>query len=825
MKKYNKHDYINLLIIIISFFIFLFIILKDNNSVYGSMLDYITQHYMVPEYFRTLFYDTKDIIPSFAFNLGMGQNIFNFSYYGLLSPIILLSYLLPSINMSSYIMISSIIIVIISIVLFYKLISFHFENRKIRFITTFIFMTAAPLILHSHRHIMFMNYIPFLLMGLFGVQKYVNENKKILLIISAVLIILTSYFFSIPALLVLFLYSIYLYLQKNKNINKKELITFIFKEALVFIIPVLITAFFLLPTFKAILNSRFETASESGILSNLIPELSFGNLLYSSYSLGLTAILILAISSAIITKRKELKFLAIIFIIITFFPIIDYLLNGFMYLNAKVYIPFLPLAILLIGNLLQEILNKKINIKKLLIVTIILSILGCVSYTKYDIFLIDIIFSLIVIIASVKLKKEYFLFLLIVPGIITCYYVNKDDNLATKEIIDNQYNKSLKEIINETTQDNNLSRVAEASNIFYNSNNVINPKEYKTTMYSSLTNKYFRNFYWNEFNNENPNRNDSIFENTNNVLYNLYSGNKYFISNENENIIGYEKIKSIGNYNLYKNDSAFSIGYTSSNLMSLEEYKKLSYPYNVEALMNYIIVDKEVETNYNTNIKEIEIEKDNYTLDLDKETAYNIKTKQSYKNKILIIRFDMNYTESCSVGDTYITINDISNKLTCRGWKYHNKNYTFEYVLSSNDEINNLQITLSKGKHDISNIKVYELDYNYVKNINESHSDFIIDKEETKGDIIKGSINAKEDGYFSLSIPYDEGFTILVDGKKQDYELVNTSFIGFEIEKGNHDIIIEYEAPLLKEGKIVSIVGIIIFASVLLIEQKRSKIK
>ena len=543
MKKYNKHDYINLLIIIISFFIFLFIILKDNNSVYGSMLDYITQHYMVPEYFRTLFYDTKDIIPSFAFNLGMGQNIFNFSYYGLLSPIILLSYLLPSINMSSYIMISSIIIVIISIVLFYKLISFHFENRKIRFITTFIFMTAAPLILHSHRHIMFMNYIPFLLMGLFGVQKYVNENKKILLIISAVLIILTSYFFSIPALLVLFLYSIYLYLQKNKNIKKKELITFIFKEVLIFIIPVLITAFFLLPTFKAILNSRFETASESGILSNLIPELSFGNLLYSSYSLGLTAILILAISSAILTKRKELKFLAIIFIIITFFPIIDYLLNGFMYLNAKVYIPFLPLAILLIGNLLQEILNKKINIKKLLIVTIILSILGCISYTKYDIFLIDIIFSLIVIIASVKLKKEYFLLLLIIPGIITCYYVNKDDNLATKEIIDNQYSENLTEIINETTQDNNLYRVAESSNIFYNSNNVRNTKEYKTTMYSSLTNKYFRNFYWNEFNNENPNRNDSIFENTNNVLYNLYSGNKYFISNEDENIIGYAVIE------------------------------------------------------------------------------------------------------------------------------------------------------------------------------------------------------------------------------------------------------------------------------------------
>ena len=46
-----------------------------------------------------LFYDTKDLFPNFAANLGAGENIYNFSYYGLYSPIILFSYLLPFVQL------------------------------------------------------------------------------------------------------------------------------------------------------------------------------------------------------------------------------------------------------------------------------------------------------------------------------------------------------------------------------------------------------------------------------------------------------------------------------------------------------------------------------------------------------------------------------------------------------------------------------------------------------------------------------------------------------------------------------------------------------
>ena len=67
MKKYNKFDYLSIFIITFSFFVVFFLILKGNNVMYGSSLDYANHHYLLPDYFRKLFYETKDLFPSWAF--------------------------------------------------------------------------------------------------------------------------------------------------------------------------------------------------------------------------------------------------------------------------------------------------------------------------------------------------------------------------------------------------------------------------------------------------------------------------------------------------------------------------------------------------------------------------------------------------------------------------------------------------------------------------------------------------------------------------------------------------------------------------------------
>ena len=73
----------------------------SSDTVYGSKDDWASQHYAIPEYFRTLFYSTHSLSPSYAPNIGGGENIYSLSYYGLHSPVILFSYLLPFVPMEA----------------------------------------------------------------------------------------------------------------------------------------------------------------------------------------------------------------------------------------------------------------------------------------------------------------------------------------------------------------------------------------------------------------------------------------------------------------------------------------------------------------------------------------------------------------------------------------------------------------------------------------------------------------------------------------------------------------------------------------------------
>ena len=92
--KLSKKNIIHLCVLTGIYLLFVLALTRFKYA-YGSELDWGGQHYAIPDYFRKLFYKTGDFFPSFAPNIGCGENIYNLSYYGLYSPIILFSYLLP----------------------------------------------------------------------------------------------------------------------------------------------------------------------------------------------------------------------------------------------------------------------------------------------------------------------------------------------------------------------------------------------------------------------------------------------------------------------------------------------------------------------------------------------------------------------------------------------------------------------------------------------------------------------------------------------------------------------------------------------------------
>lgn len=805
----------NYIIIIIYGLLLIFLLLGVNNF-YGSSVDWAMQHTVFPDYFRNLFYETKRLIPNLSMNIGAAQNIFNFSYYGLMSPIILISYFLPFIDMTTYISIISIILHIGSGVLLYKFLINH-NDSKVSLLLSLIFLTFAPLTYHFHHHIMFVWYFPFLILSFMGIDKYIKEKKSALLIISIFLIILTNYYYAVTSILVIIIYGIYSLLDNYQNI--KQFITDILKASIRIIIPILLASFILLPTLYTLL----KVVREDTIRITLANLLTFNikQSMYYAFSAGISFLFITSIISIVTTKEKKEIFLNSILFLITFVPIFMYILNGFLYIRGKVLIPFIMLYIISLTDFIKKLKNDKINIKKLLIalcMVIIYIIVTNKNSNLLPLFMIDALITIISIIVYNKSKK---ITILLIPLFIITIGSSVINNMNAKYLDLPSYytiknnDKEIKKLIS-LTHDNSFYRTDTNIKESINMNKIYTNNHYSTSIYSSAYNSLYNNFYSNNIGNNLKHRNYLMSSGAYNPLFNEFMGIKYIVTKE-QNLPDYEKIGSTDHYNLYKNDDVLPVIYSTENYGSVSQYEKLKFPYNIEYMLKYPVTSSDISKNYISKIEELNLDiekKYKFVLDDKKKITYTLN--EPISNKYLILKFDIDYNQGCSLGDISITINGVKNKLTCKQWIYHNKNYTFEYIISSNEALKELEVELTKGKYEISNVKLYTLpkiEYTY-KNVN----NLKIDK---KNSTITGEVNLDRQSYIITSLPYDEGYKVYVDEKEIKKEIVNTSFLGFKIIKGSHNIKIVYKSPLYMIGLFLSGIGLMGFLSVILLENKK----
>ena len=828
MERLDKKDKFNLFWII-AIYLGIALIITHGEYVFGSKIDWGFQHFAFPEYFRMLFYNTGDLFPDFAFNIGGGQNIFYFAYYGLLSPIILISYLLPFIPMSFYIPFMMLIVGVISIYLFYKWVKGFGFNNKLCFILTLMFAMAGPLLFHSHRHIMFVSYMPFLILGLIGVRKYFSDNKKGLMIISVFLMIMTSYYYSVGGIFCLTIYGIYEYLKINDKFILKDFILKGFKFALFIIVGVLMAGVILLPVIYALTNGRGESFGGVSLIEALTFGINLNFLLYKSYSVGLLGITFIAIVY-LIFKKKEERFLGICLSLMIICPIFVYVLNGFLYLDGKALIPFLPLYVLATGFFLKDVLESKADLRVIfLIIVVSLTLVYLDNNSLKLYFTLECGLLLILILLYKKYSKSLIILLpLAVISSGVCLGINLNDILISVEEFKKQNDSVITEIMEDiSNEDKGVYRTAinlKASNEIVNKVSHINQNI--ITLYSSTYNTLYSDFFY-DFNNNRASRNMFITSEAGNSLFESYMGVKYLIT-DGKAPLGYKVWRKYEDYTVYVNENTLPLGYVTDRVMSYENYDKLEFPDDSLALIGNVVSDGDYEYNSlaqkvsldlfegKSNNLEIEEYKEGYKVTVKDDSGTLKLDLDDVEGKIYLLRFTVENPQKCSDGDTTITVNGIKNKLTCKSWKYFNSNYTFDYTLNGD-----LDIEFSKGVHYIKKAELYSINYDDFVDSYRDVSPFenII----IKGDKISGTVNAKSDGYFNLSIPYDKGFKVKVDGKEVNYEKVNNAFIGFKIEKGNHKIEIEFEAPNALLGKIVSLGGTIIFTLIMVYDKIKSK--
>ena len=604
-------------------------------------MDWISQHSVIPDYFRKQFYATGKLFPEFAMNLGGGQNIYNYSYYGLYSPLFLLSYALPFVKMSTYVIIMEMVCLMASVLLVYMWLNRKGFGRAVSFAVAVIFLLTGPMICQSYSQIMFVNYMPFLILALMGVDRYFEKRRSGLLAVSTFLMIMTSFYFSIGGMLALVIYGIHCYGRKLEGKNERATVKGFLCEGMRFLLPmifaVLASGVLLVPTAFALIgrssgessggNANAESLSvllgsgnATKILKGLFfPQLRLSGVFYSPYGLGFGTLMLTVLVATMFRRRWSDRVMAWIIAIVAGVPVFVYILNGGLYLRDKALIPLIPLFCYMLAMYL-----KKVSCEEF-------SWVGCIPYV--------VTMELIYIGRNQEGMEKLWSFLMtesqimfgcyLAAGMIKEVWRNRKQTIWRARgtvlilagsmavflaVFDNQYAKEKQEMLDTTfykqVTDSKIADAVQTATVeakkdggFYrtvqlgnddenaaNLNRVWNTDQYISSIYSSSYNKAYQNFRKDTFGLEQPYRNFLMQSEESNPIYARFMGEKYIVTKSK--MKGIRLLGVSGEWKIYENESAAPIIYGTSQVMSEKDYDKLEYPYNQTTFLQKAVVPK-----------------------------------------------------------------------------------------------------------------------------------------------------------------------------------------------------------------------------------------
>ena len=367
---------------------------------YGS--DWLSQHLPLAETLRSAMLDSGRLLPLYL-HLGGGSSVYDFAYYGLLRPDILLGCLFPQVGMEYLLAGYS----LAGIVLGTNLL-FWWLRRRLRgepsgaraAAFAAVLYAAATCLFHAHNQLMFVNYLPFLILTLIGIDRMAEQGKGAWLVTGGLsLVYLHSFYYSISCLAVCGIYAIDWVrgmrgtcraiadmrctsepigamrgdpaqaqvcelrgarasgspacagkLRRSESGTKceKRAKSFVLRLAGCVCLSIGLCAVLLLPTGLDILSGSKDGGVFAAQLKLL--DLTLEGMLYTPYGMGLTLISLYCLLTAL--AQRKTRFLAICMLAIVTIPAVSLLLNGLLYARGKILIPFLLPMLLLCAQVL-----------------------------------------------------------------------------------------------------------------------------------------------------------------------------------------------------------------------------------------------------------------------------------------------------------------------------------------------------------------------------------------------------------------------------------------------------------------------------------------
>ena len=747
----------------------------EKGAFFGSEGDWYSQHVGAAQAIRQTILDSGNPFPQFI-NIGGGINAYDLAYYGLFRPDVMISYLFPYVEMKYFIAGYAVLGVLASVNLMYL----WLRKKRLSLSSCLaggILTAGAICFFQAHHQIMFVNYMPFLILALMGIDFLIQTGKITMAATAVFFIMIHSFYYGPTCLIVCLIYFLY----NLSGLDRKLLGSTVKKGFGAVFLGTGISAVLLIPTMAAILSTIKDSGSFSSQPIGAV-DLSMESLLYDPYGCGLTLICLFTLLLSLFKKEKRL--LAAVIIAILVIPSIWFVLSGFLYPRTKILIPFMPLITWICAEGLEDI--KKAKWQHVIPALAMCLIPAFFSDRSLLIFIDWFLLAAWVMIINTAHKQRYvktaaFAVMMVFP---LCVSIGAgrmgEDYIRADDIRQGSF-----ELAEDKIQEiaSGLYRFDYISDSLANSNFLPGGGIKKTAMYSSITNDLYAKFYYDIMDNSIRYRNRVILAPDGNPFFSYFMGLRYIVTDQSHLPHGYSVIEKQGNKVLAENKDVLPIcfgiyGQASSQLVQIKKNPK--------------------------DPDEFMIGKFPASINSSNKQTLTIPLAEPIRNKALIISFAVRSKDGKMV---VIDINGMRNKLSDKNAPYPNENHVFTYVISSNDVIDELECVFSAGEYQIKDLVIATSDLPSTKDetiqIPKLSNNYRFDGR----CLFDGTIDMEEDGYFITSYPYKKGYEILVDGKNINTEKVNSAFIGFPLGAGNHHIQILFAAPGFAAGAAVSAVS------------------
>ncbi len=598
--------------------------------------------------------------------------------------------------------------------------------------------------------------------------------------------------------------------------------------------------------------------------------------------IGVSSIILLMLP-IIWLRRKEHKVYfsyLIVGTVILLIPFLGSVMNGFSFPNNR----WSFMYAFIMSYIITLCLDKEYTKKELVIMAIflafysvvsIIAVLFMKSMSCFVIYLIQIIlaFLMLIMITFQSLfkndnKSNVFnkinfgtisVFVLVITNIfVMAYglYSSYDRNYAKqfvkaqncKEELDTQLGKNLnygKSIENIKQKDNGFYRIAKLPHLVQNLS--IYYGYASTECFLSLGNKYVYNL--------NKELSDNSYSTTSSIrgigdrtkITTLLSTKYYIADEKNKSNVpyGYSLKEDNNGVLTYENNYSLPIGIAYTEYMLKDEYEKLNPLEKEDLLMNTAVIENEEKLQGITlskkenieNIKSSYIEVP-YEIKDDNKILENNKIVTKKKNQKIVLDF-----EKVDNSELYVYISGFefqgnSKHVVTASLNEKNVSKTIENKITSAYYQKAPEILLNLGYYEntkgeielkFSAKGIYNFDKigvlavpmkNYEEEVQKLQKNKLNEIIVTSNEI-KGKITLEKDAILQIATSYTDGWKAYVDGIKVDTINVNTAFIGVPVKKSQHEIYLKYEVPYLKLGISCSILGIIGFVIILIIDKRK----